>query len=248
MKSLLTAGVALALASQVFAETAPAPAAPKETKDKISYSIGADIGSGLKRSEIDVNVEFLTQGIRDGLAGKTILTEEEMQQTLMEFKTQMMAKRQEKQKADGEKNKVDSEKYLEANKGKEGVKTTASGLQYKVLTEGKGPKPSSTDTVEVHYRGTLPNGTEFDSSYSRNEPATFPISGVIPGWTEALQLMPVGSKWQLVIPPGLAYGENAPPMIGPNQTLIFDVELLEIKKDDSKDADAAETKESPKKK
>jgi FKBP-type peptidyl-prolyl cis-trans isomerase len=237
MKLIIKAGLVLAFVGQAFAETAPAT--PKETKDKISYSIGADIGAGLKRSEIDVNIDFLVQGVRESIAGKTSLTEEEMQKTLNDFKMEMMAKREVQRKEAGEKNKVESEKYLAANKTKEGVKTTESGLQYKVVTTGKGPKPTASDTVVVHYRGTLPNGTEFDSSYSRNEPATFPISGVIPGWTEALQLMTVGSKWQIVIPPSLAYGENAPPMIGPNQTLIFEVELLEVKKDDGKDAGKA---------
>ena len=224
MKIALTAGLALALTGTLFAQSTPT--APKETKDKVSYSIGADIGSNLKRAELDINPGFLAQGVQDAFAGKTVMTEEEMKATLQTFQAEMQAKMQAKVKAAGEKNKADAEKFLEENKKQDGVKTTASGLQYKVITEGKGPKPKTTDTVSVNYRGTLLNGTEFDKSKA---PVTFPLEGVIPGWTEALQLMPVGSKWQLFIPPALAYGEQAPPMIGPNQLLTFEVELLEIK-------------------
>ena len=238
MKIALTASLALALTGSLFAQSAPtSPAAPTETKDKVSYSIGADIGSNLKRAELDINPSFLAQGIQDSLAGKTSMTEEEMKATLQTFQAEMQTKLQAKQKAAGEKNKADAEKYLEDNKKQDGVKTTASGLQYKVITEGKGPKPKATDTVSVNYRGTLLNGTEFDKSKA---PVTFPLEGVIPGWTEALQLMPVGSKWQLVIPPALAYGENAPPMIGPNQVLLFEVELLEIKAPEKTDKPAAD--------
>ena len=237
MKIALTAGLALALGGSLFAQSAPT--APKETKDKVSYSIGADIGNNLKRADLDINPTFLAQGIHDAFAGKTALTEEEMKATLQTFQEEMKTKMQAKQKAAGEKNKAESEKFLESNKTQEGVKTTASGLQYKVITEGKGPKPKATDTVSVNYRGTLLNGTEFDKSKA---PVTFPLEGVIPGWTEALQLMPVGSKWQLFIPPALAYGEQAPPMIGPNQVLIFEVELLEIKAPEKTDAAAAPEK------
>ena len=200
---------------------------PQETRDKVSYSIGADIGNNLKRSDLDLNAAFLTQGIKDAFSGKTVLTDEEMKSTLQAFQAEMQAKMAAKQKAAGEKNKADSDKFLEENKKKEGVITTPSGLQYKVIKEGAGPKPKASDTVSVNYRGTLINGTEFDKS---KEPVTFPVEGVIPGWVEALQLMPVGSKWQLFVPPALAYGEQAPPMIGPNQALVFEVELLEIKK------------------
>ena len=237
MKSALTAGLVLALTGTLVAETKPAGAAPTEKRDKISYSIGVDIGGNLKRSEIDINPEFLAQGIKDAVTGKPVLSEEQMKATLQEFQQEMQAKMQAKQqqteaksKAEAPKNKEASEKFLEENKKKEGVKTTASGLQYKVITTGTGPKPKPTDTVSVNYKGTLINGTEFDASEKHGGPATFPVNGVIPGWTEALQLMPVGSKWQLFIPPALAYGENAPPSIGPNQALIFDVELVGIKK------------------
>ena len=218
---------------------------PQETRDKVSYSIGADIGNNLKRSELDLNPAFLTQGIKDAFAGSTVLTDEEMKATLQTFQSEMQAKMMAKQKVLAEKNQTESNKFLEENKKKEGVVTTPSGLQYKVIKEGTGPKPKTSDTVSVNYRGTLIDGKEFDKS---KEPATFPVEGVIPGWVEALQLMPVGSKWQLFIPSSLAYGENAPPMIGPNQALVFDVELLEIKKPEKTEgADAAPKPEASEK-
>jgi len=232
MKIATTAGLTLALAGILFLQpdgkaADKAADKPQETKDKVSYSIGADIGRNLKRAELDLNPAFLTQGLKDSFAGKTVMTEEEMKATLQTFQTEMQGKMQAKQKAAADKNKADSDKFLEENKKKDGVVTTPSGLQYKIIKEGTGPKPKASDTVSVNYRGTLTNGTEFDKS---KEPVTFQVEGVIPGWVEALQMMPVGSKWQLVIPPTLAYGESAPPMIGPNQALVFDVELLEIKK------------------
>lgn len=239
MKIALTAGLLLAFSGALFAQNVP-----KEPKDKVSYSIGANIGSDLKRSELEINPTYLAQGIQDAFAGKTVMTEEEMKATLQTFQEDLKTKMQAKLKAAAEKNKADADKFLEENKKKEGVKTTASGLQYKVITEGKGPKPKASDTVSVNYRGTLLNGKEFDKSTS---PVTFPLEGVIPGWTEALQLMPVGSKWQLFIPPSLAYGENAPPSIGPNQLLIFEVELLEIKAPEKADATPAPEKAPEKK-
>ena len=237
MKQHLFAGLLTAcLAAPLMAQDAPT--APK---DKISYSIGTDIGNNLKRSGIEIEPAMLAKGLTDAVTGnKPLLSEEEVQKTLQAFETEMRAKAAEKQKAAADKNKGAGEAYLAANKSKEGVKTTASGLQYKVITEGKGPKPKATDTVKVNYRGTLVDGTEFDSSYKRGEPVTFPVNGVIPGWTEALQLMPVGSKWQLVIPAALAYGEQAPPGIGPNATLVFDVELLGIEKGDKSEDKSAE--------
>ena len=235
MKIALTARLALAFAGLLLIQPAckaeskekAASAKPQETRDKVSYSIGADIGKNLKRSDLDLNAAFLSQGIKDAFAGKLLLSDEEMKATLQAFQTEMQAKMMAKQKAAAEKNKADSEKFLEENKKKEGVKTTASGLQYKIVKAGDGPKPKTTDTVSVNYRGTLINGTEFDKS---KEPVSFQVEGVIPGWVEALPMMSVGSKWELFIPPSLAYGEQAPPMIGPNQTLIFEVELLDIKK------------------
>ncbi len=224
--SLLIVAASIALASL-------APAAQtelKDQKDKVSYSIGLDIGTTLKRQLIDVNAELLNKGIQDGLSGnKALLTDEQMKETMAAFQKDMMAKQAAAKKATGEKNAAEGKKYLAENKAKEGVKTTASGLQYKVLKEGTGPSPKATDTVKVNYRGTTIDGTEFDSSYKRGEPATFPVNRVIKGWTEALQLMKAGSKYQLVIPADLAYGERgAGSDIGPNATLIFEVELVGI--------------------
>jgi len=242
MKSVITAGIALALTGTLFAESKPESAAPTEKRDKVSYSIGVDIGSNMKRQGVDVNPDVLAQGMRDAFAGKPVMTEEQMKATLQDFQKDMQAKMQAKReqmeskmKADAPKNKEAAEKFLAENKTKEGVKTTASGLQYKVITTGTGPTPKATDTVSVNYKGTLIDGTEFDASDKHGGPATFPVNGVIPGWTEALQLMPVGSKWQLFIPPSLAYGENGPPSIGSNQALIFEVELVSIKKPEAEE-------------
>ncbi len=203
----------------------------KTKKDKVSYSIGLDMGASLKNNEIDVDPNIVARGIKDSLSGgKRLMTDQEVQETLTALRTELIAKQQERQKALAEKNKKEGEAFLAANAKKEGVKTLPSGLQYKVITEGKGKSPKATDTVTVNYRGTLIDGAEFDSSYKRGEPATFQVNGVIKGWTEALQLMKEGSKWQLFIPSNLAYGERgAGGVIGPNATLIFEVELLSIK-------------------
>ncbi len=229
MKRLLITvlGVAL-LAGQACAGE---KAVLKDEKDKVSYSIGLDIGNKLKSQSIEINADILASGVKDALSGsKPLMTENEIQETMTAFQKEMMAKQAEKTKALAEKNKKEGDAFLEENKKKEGIKTTSSGLQYKVLKDGEGPLPKATDTVTVNYRGTLVDGTEFDSSYKRGEPATFPVNGVIPGWVEALQLMKVGSKFQLFIPSGLAYGERgAGQQIGPNSALIFEVELLSIK-------------------
>lgn len=199
----------------------------KNQKDKISYIIGMDIGTNLKKQSIDIDSNILAKGVKDALAGtKPLLTEQEIRETMMAFQKEMMAKQEEI----GKKNKKEGEAFLAENKKKEGVKTLPSGLQYKVIKAGTGKKPKLSDTVTAHYRGTLIDGTEFDSSYKRGQPATFPVSGgMIPGWTEALQLMEEGAKWQLFIPSNLAYGERgAGSVIGPNATLIFEVELISI--------------------
>lgn len=201
-------------------------------KEKVSYSIGRDIGDNLKSQEIDVDAGMLARGISDSISGAAgIMSESERQAVMAAFQQELMAKRTEKRKVDTDKNKAEGQAFLEKNKKNKGVKVLPSGLQYKVLVDGKGAKPGATDTVKVNYRGTLINGKEFDSSYKRGTPATFPVNGVIKGWTEALQLMKTGSKWELYIPSEIAYGERgAGADIGPNATLIFTVELLSIEK------------------
>lgn len=210
---------------------APAQDKPELTtpKQRISYSIGANIGGNLKRQDLDLDAKALAAGLTDALSGKPVLSEAEMREVLTAFQQDMQTKMQARQKAEAETNAKKAEEFLAANGKKEGVKTTASGLQYKVLKSGSGKTPKATDTVKVHYHGTLVDGTVFDSSVERGEPVTFPVEGVIPGWAEALQLMKEGDKWQVVLPPKLAYGERgAGSRIGPNSALIFDVELLSI--------------------
>lgn len=196
----------------------------------MSYAIGLDIGTTMKRQLIDVDQGLMSKGIQDGLSGATpILNPDQVKQVMSTFQKDMMEKQAAARKATGEKNEEEGKKFLEENKKKEGIKTTASGLQYKVLKEGSGAKPKETDTVEVNYRGTLIDGTEFDSSYKRGKPAKFPVNRVIKGWTEGLQLMTPGSKYQFFVPSELAYGERgAGGEIGPSATLIFDVELLGV--------------------
>ncbi len=233
MKSRLVIIMCMALAaSPVFAGE---KVELKTEKDKISYAIGLDVGNGLKKNEIDVDADIVARAIKDILAGnKPLMTDEEVKTTITALQKDLQAKQQEKMKALGDKNKKEGEAFLAKNKTKEGVKTLPSGLQYKVITQGKGKTPKASDTVTVQYRGTLIDGTEFDSSYKRGQPATFPVSGVIKGWTEALQLMKEGSKWQLVIPSDLAYGASGTQggPIGPNAVLIFEVELVSIKATD----------------
>jgi FKBP-type peptidyl-prolyl cis-trans isomerase len=198
----------------------------KNQKEKMSYIIGMDIGNNLKRQLIDVDPNILARGIQDALsAAKPLLTEQEIQNTLTAFQKEKAAKQEEVAK----KNKNEGEAFMTANKKKEGVKALASGLQYRVIKSGTGKKPKINDSVTTHYRGTLVDGTEFDSSYKRGQPVTFLVSGVIAGWTEALQLMEEGAKWQLFVPPNLAYGERgAGGVIGPNATLIFEIELISV--------------------
>jgi FKBP-type peptidyl-prolyl cis-trans isomerase len=203
----------------------------KDDKAKESYSVGYQFGQNLKKMETDLDAEVLTAAIRDGLSGKeSRLSDEEMRAAVASLRERTVAAMQASVKEQAQKNLAEGEKFLAENKTKDGVKTTASGLQYKVIEEGEGPSPKAGDTVTVHYRGTFVDGSEFDSSYQRAEPATFPLTGVIPGWTEALQLMKKGSKWELFIPSDLAYGERgAGNRIPPNSTLIFEVELLSMK-------------------
>jgi len=201
-------------------------------KKKVSYAIGLDIGKNFKARAMDIDMEILIQGLRDAQgSGEPLLKQEEIQQVMTQFQQDMMKAEKEKKMGQAQANKAKEEAFLKENAQKPGIKITASGLQYRVISTGAGPLPKLTDTVKVHYRGTLLDGTEFDSSYKRNEPAVFPLNGVIKGWIEALQLMKVGSKWQIFLPASLAYGENgAGQVIGPNATLIFDVELLSIEK------------------
>jgi FKBP-type peptidyl-prolyl cis-trans isomerase len=234
MKNLLTAlMVAGCTASLIAADESPL----KDEKAKISYGYGMEIGKNLKRQGIEIDPELLAKGLKASLSGdKTLMTEDEVRQTMMAFQQKMQSSRMEKQKKEGEENKAKGDAFLAENKKKEGVQTTASGLQYKIITKGTGPMPKGDDTVKTHYRGTLLDGTEFDSSYKRGEPATFGVTQVIKGWTEALLMMPVGSKWQLFIPGDLAYGPGGRPGIPPNATLLFDIELIGI---EPKAADAS---------
>lgn len=230
LKSFLLTGLMLAHAWSVPLH-AQEPSSLTTTKEKVSYSIGADMARNLKRMEIDFDLDTLVRGIKDVLSdGKLLLSDEEIRNTKNALQNEIRVKQLEAYKAAGEENRKAGEAFLAENKTKEGVVTLPSGLQYKVLKAGDGKTPSDADTVECHYRGTLLDGTEFDSSYSRGQPATFKVAAVIKGWTEALKLMPVGSKWQLFIPSDLAYGERgAGQKIGPHATLIFEVELLGIK-------------------
>ena len=213
----------LVLVSQVNAQENPVL---KTQKDKMSYIIGMDIGNNLKKQSIDVDPNVLAKGIKDALAGqKPLLSDQEIRETMTAHQNEMKTK----QEALAKENKEQGDAFLAGNKKKEGVKTLPSGLQYKVIKAGKGKKPKPDDSVTTQYRGTLIDGTEFDSSYKRGQPATFKVSGVIPGWTEALQRMDEGAKWQLFVPSNLAYGERgAGGAIGPNATLIFEIELISI--------------------
>ena len=209
----------------------PAVLALQTQKDKASYAIGLNIGRSMQKDSVDIDPNILLRGMKDGLAGaKPLLTDDEAKATMVAFQADLRKKQEVKMQALSEANKTQGEAFLAENKTKEGIVTLPSGLQYKILTEGTGPKPAATDTVVCNYKGTLLDNTEFDSSYKRGQPATFPVSGVIKGWTEALQLMPVGSKWQLFIPSELAYGARGGPGggIGPNATLVFEVELMSI--------------------
>jgi FKBP-type peptidyl-prolyl cis-trans isomerase FklB len=252
MKRIRTTLVALLICSAVasYAEDAkpsPSPAENKPAatsifkndKDKVSYSLGVDIGRTLQRLQLDLNETALSQGIADVLGNKPMaMTDQELQQTLQAFQQKMMQKQQEamskkqdEMKAVAEKNKIEGKKFLEDNAKKSGVKTTASGLQYKIIKEGTGEKPKDADTVETNYRGTTIDGKEFDSSAKHGSSFSFPVNGVIKGWSEALKMMPVGSKWELYVPSDLAYGdEGYGDDIAPGSTLVFEVELLGIKK------------------
>jgi FKBP-type peptidyl-prolyl cis-trans isomerase FklB len=208
-------------------------------EQKLSYALGSDMGKRLKASGVQIDSAILARGIHDSMTGnKQLMTEDDIRSTIASAQKDLQQKQMAKVKELGDKNKKEGDAFLAENKTKEGVVTLPSGLQYKILKEGTGPKPTANDTVVCNYRGTLLNGKEFDSSYSRKEPASFPVNRVIKGWTEALQLMPVGSKWQLFIPPDLAYGERgAGADIEPDSTLVFEVELISIQPPGAKPAD-----------
>jgi FKBP-type peptidyl-prolyl cis-trans isomerase FklB len=230
LRSVLAAVVVLAVATVACAQESKPLPKPDALNDKASYAFGLNLARNFKEQEVPINLDYVVRGMSDGMAGSpSLLTDEEIQATMEAFQQQMTAQQQAKQAAASEKNQKDADAFLAQNKTRAGVTTTESGLQYEVLTAGTGPKPAATDRVKVHYKGTLLDGSTFDSSYERGQPASFPVRGVIPGWTEALQLMPVGSKWKVFIPPALAYGDRgAGNRIGPNSALTFEVELLEI--------------------
>jgi FKBP-type peptidyl-prolyl cis-trans isomerase len=211
-------------------ESPPTAAVFRNGKEKLSYALGVNLATGLKWQEIDVDTELLVRGFRDAISkdDKLLMPAKDLAETIKSFQEDRKKGIEHARQMLSDKNKKQTSDFLALNAKKEGVVTLPSGLQYKVLKLGEGEKPALGDTVVCNYRGTLLQGKEFDSSYKRNEPATIPIKGLIKGWTEALQLMPTGSKWQLFIPPQLGYGDRVVGDIGPNSTLIFEVELLSI--------------------
>ena len=227
MRWVLTVAM-IVLPALAAAQEAPAL---KTEKERLSYAMGMDLGKQLRSRSVDIDPAVFAKALEDALSGgKTLLTDAEAKAALAAFQKAIMAKQAAEAKVAGEKNKAGGEAFLAANKGMEGVVTLPSGVQYKILTAGTGKTPTLADTVVCQYRGTLIDGKEFDSSYKRGQPATFQVNKVIKGWTEVLQLMPVGSKWQVVVPPDLAYGvRGAGADIGPNATLVFEIELVAIK-------------------
>lgn len=217
---------------------------PKADMDKVSYIIGLSVGKDMKTQGVELNADQFVRGLKDSLSGvKPALSDAEMQQIIGQYRMELAAKREAELKRQAEENKKKEEAFLAENKAKEGVVALPSGLQYRVVKEGDGKKPTAYDSVTVNYRGTLLDGTEFDSSFRRNQPGTFPLGGVIPGWREALQLMKTGSKYQIFVPSKLAYGEKgAGGVIPPNATLIFEIELLSVKAAADEDAPKATSK------
>lgn len=236
MKIKRVAAAAMSMAmSTAFALTEAPAVTLNSDMDKLSYSIGADLGKNFKKQSIDVNPLAMAKGMQDGMSGtKLLLTEEQMKDALTKFQKDMMAKRNTEFNKKADENKAKGETFLNQNKTKTGVTTLPSGLQYKIIDNGTGAKPTKDDTVTVEYTGTLVDGTVFDSTKTSGKPASFKVSQVIPGWTEALQLMPSGSTWEIYVPSSLAYGSRsvgAP--IGPNETLVFKIHLLSVKKSDA---------------
>lgn len=233
MKKLVTTAMASLVLSSAMAAT-DSTALSTDT-DKLSYSIGIDLGKNFKRQSIDVNPQVMLQGLKDGLEGnKQLLTDQQMQDVLTKFQKELMERRSAEFNKKATENKAKGEKFLEDNKSKEGVVSLPSGLQYKIVKAGSGPKPGKDDIVTVEYTGRLIDGTVFDSTEKSGKPATFKLSQVIPGWTEALQLMPVGSTWEIYVPADLAYGpRSVGGPIGPNEALIFNIHLISVKKSDA---------------
>lgn len=234
MKLKLVAAAAMGLV--VSSTMAMDVTALKTPTDKLSYSIGNDLGKNFKRQNIDVNPDALAQGMKDGMAnGKPLLTDDQMKEVLANFQKDMMGKRAAEFNKKSSENKEKGEKFLADNKGKPGIVTLPSGLQYKVIKNGSGQKPGKEDIVTVEYTGHLINGEVFDSTSKTGKPAVFKLSQVIPGWVEALQLMPAGSTWEIYVPSSLAYGDRSiGGPIGPNETLIFNIHLVSVQKNDGK--------------
>ena len=232
MKLVAAAFLSLTVSTSMAAED---KTALKTDVDKLSYSIGTDLGKNFKRQGIDISPDALALGLKDGMkGGKLLLTEEQMKEVLNKFQKELMEKRTAEFKEKAEENKAKGETFLKENKKKEGVVSLPSGLQYKILEKGKGPAPGKDDVVTVDYTGRLINGEVFDSTEKTGKPATFKLSQVIPGWTEALQLMKEGATWEIYVPSDLAYGaRNVGGPIGPNETLIFKIHLINVKKGES---------------
>lgn len=231
MRSLLFIAATAIIAVACNAQPQVNSVTPANKHDSASYAIGVNMAKNFLQQNVPISSEMLAAGLRDGLADKALLTDEQIQASLQALQMELAAKQNEKHAKDGAANMAKAEKFLAENKAKPGVMTTPSGLQYKVVKEGTGKKPTAANTVRVHYTGTLIDGKKFDSSVDRGQPAEFGLNGVIAGWTEGLQLMPVGSKYIFYLPPSLAYGESgAGESIGPNEALVFEVELLDIVK------------------
>lgn len=231
LKYIAAAVLGLAVSGAYAATDA---SALKNDMDKLSYSIGADLGTSFKKQDIQVNPEFVLKGLQDALEGKTALNDEQMKDVLTQFQKKFLEKRTAEYNKRAEENKIKGEKFLAENKKNPGVVTLTSGLQYKIVSEGKGKKPTAADAVTVDYTGKLLNGDVFDSSEAGGKPVTFKLNQVIPGWTEVLQLMPEGSTWEVWIPANLAYGpRNIGDKIGPNETLSFKIHLITVEKEKS---------------
>lgn len=240
MKMRLVAAAAMGLAMSTTIAATAAPDAASATSlnsdmDKLSYSIGADLGKNFKKQGIDISPAAMAKGLQDGMSGgQLMLSEQQMKEVLNKFQRDLMAKRNAEFTKKSEENKAKGEAFLNENKAKEGVISLPSGLQYKIIQKGDGAKPAKDDTVTVEYTGRLIDGQVFDSTDKTGKPATFKVSQVIPGWTEALQLMPAGSTWEVYVPANLAYGpRSVGGPIGPNETLIFKIHLISVKKSDA---------------